>query len=669
MGEAPSAFTVDDLCNEQRIESLDLHPGGQRAVCAVKSVQRADDDYQTHLWLLPLDGGPSNRLTFVPSKNSRPRWSPGGDRIAFLSDRHGGPQQVFLMPADGGEARQITRFAGTVIDLAWRPDGRQLALVCAVNVDPDQRVDGTREIDLQRPIASATAPEVVWRLPYKMDGSGYVLGARLQIVLLDIESQAATPLTRGDCDVGHLAWSRDGRRLAYTRGREDERESHCTDVWMLDLDGPAQPFPEARRLTTTVATASWPAFSPDGSTIAFMGAENGGDAIMRLWAVDVASGTTRLVADEDVELFSNPLFWDADGRRLRAMQAWRGVQRIVCIQVDSGEVTPLVEPAAGHVSAMAVGEVIAYVEEGMDHPIEAHRCNLDGGQARRISDFNGWWRQRHALKLERRRFEVPDGEGGTEQIEGWLLLREGEPSPRRLLVDVHGGPASYVALQFPTTPYWQVLASQGWAILALNAVGSASYGRRFSERLRKCWGRLDLPQYRAAIAALRREGLVDDRVAIAGSSYGGYFSAYATGNCEDFRASVVSAPVGNLETHYGTSDSGYYADPFSMEGKPDANRELMIELSPMAHIGRGRTPTLFLQGKDDERCPKCQSEEMFVKLKRSGTPSEMVLYPGGDHHTLGQGRPSHRLDGHARIVDWLNRWVEVPLPAAPGEKR
>jgi len=655
------AFTPDDLFNEQRIEALDLRPGSTSAVCSLKTVHRADDAYQSHLWLLPLDGGPPNRLTFAPARNTRPRWSPDGDRIAFLSDRHGGPSQLYLIRQDGGEARQLTRFAGTVVDLLWRPGGRQVALVCAVSVDPDERVDGTQSIDLKRPMASTTAPELVWRLPYKMDGTGYVLGARLHVVLYDIASGQATPLTRGDYDVGHLSWSPDGAHLAFTRGREDEHESHCTDLWVLDVGDPARPFPPMRRLSATVATASRPAYSPDGATIAFMGAENGGDPIMRLWTVEVASGVVRRIGDKDLELVANELFWDGDGRRLRAVQAWRGVQRIVSIDMGGGEVAALVEPPRGHVTSLSVRESMAYVEEGADHPIEAHRSDLDGGRQQRISDFNAWWRERVPLTLERRRFSVPDGEGGTEEIDGWMLMRESDERPRRLLVDVHGGPASYVMLQYATAPYWQVLASQGWIVLALNAVGSASYGRRFSERLRRRWGRLDLPQQRAAIDALRREGLVDERIAVAGSSYGGYFSAYATGNCGDFRAAVVSAPVGNLETHYGTSDSGYYADPFSMEGKPEANRDLMIELSPMAHVGRSRTPTLFLQGKEDERCPKCQSEEMFVKLRRHGTASEMVLYPGGDHHTLGQGRPSHRLDGHTRIVDWLDRWVDMPL--------
>ncbi|MBC5766127.1 alpha/beta hydrolase family protein [Ramlibacter albus] len=124
------------------------------------------------------------------------------------------------------------------------------------------------------------------------------------------------------------------------------------------------------------------------------------------------------------------------------------------------------------------------------------------------------------------------------------------------------------------------------------------------------------------------------------------------------------APVSNIETHYGTSDGGYYADPRSMGGKQEFDRELARKLSPMQYVERAKTPTLYLQGKEDERCPKCQTEEMFVSMMRAGTtPTEMLLYPGEDHHFLGQGAPSVREDAARRIVDWINRHCRRPAPA------
>jgi dipeptidyl aminopeptidase/acylaminoacyl peptidase len=246
----------------------------------------------------------------------------------------------------------------------------------------------------------------------------------------------------------------------------------------------------------------------------------------------------------------------------------------------------------------------------------------------------------------------------VEKIEGWLLRAQGRPEPSPVLVDAHGGPASYALLDFDTNVFWQVLCSQGWAVLALNAVGSASYGRDFCRRLAGNWGRLDLPQYLAAIEQLRERGISNGRCAISGKSYGGYLSALATGQSHIFSAAVVMAPVGNIETHYGTSDGGYYADPFYVASKPVFDREKARELSPLQYVEKSKTPTLFMQGKDDERCPKCQSEELFVSVARAGkTPVELVLYPGETHSFLGSGAPSCREDAAARIVAWLSRFV------------
>ena len=169
-----------------------------------------------------------------------------------------------------------------------------------------------------------------------------------------------------------------------------------------------------------------------------------------------------------------------------------------------------------------------------------------------------------------RSFEVPDGNGGSEEIEGWLIRAKDSRGPAPLLNDAHGGPAAYALMDFDTNVFWQALCSQGWSVLALNPVGSASYGAEFCGRLAGHWGEMDLPQHEAAIRALKAEGVCDDRVAISGKSYGGYLSAYAIGQTHLFKAAVVMAPVGNIETHYGTSDGGYYADPLYMGTAPEA---------------------------------------------------------------------------------------------------
>src|SRR5262245_17922336 len=133
---------------------------------------------------------------------------------------------------------------------------------------------------------------------------------------------------------------------------------------------------------------------------------------------------------------------------------------------------------------------------------------------------------------------------------------------------------------------------------------------------------------------------------------------------DPFRAAVGKAPVGNIETHYGTSDGGYYADPYYMGSGERFDRELANRLSPLKHVEKATTPTLFMQDADDERCPRCQSEELFVSLLRAGsTEAELVLYPREDHHFLGEGAPSVRQDAAERIVEWVSRHVTQAPPS------
>jgi dipeptidyl aminopeptidase/acylaminoacyl peptidase len=271
--------------------------------------------------------------------------------------------------------------------------------------------------------------------------------------------------------------------------------------------------------------------------------------------------------------------------------------------------------------------------------------------------------------MERRRFQVPDGDGGTETVDGWLLRPPGAQGPTPLLVDVHGGPATYVQFEYGPIAHWSMLWSQGWSILALNAVGSASYGRKFASRLRRRWGELDLPQHLAAVQQLQKEGLCDERLAISGKSYGGYMSAWAIGHTTQFRAAVVMAPVANIEAHYGTSDSGYYSDPYSLGRDGQLDRNVMRHLSPVFHAHNARTPTLILQGDSDQRCPRAQAEELFMILKRrTNVPCELVLYPGGSHKFTSEACLPHRVDAMQRITDWLTRWVDQPLPGGTNQE-
>lgn len=650
-------FTPDDILHYHSITAIDLAPGGDRVACCVRSVDRDEGQDISRIWVFPVGGGEGELFTQGPGSDTTPRWSPDGERLAFIASRGGGASQVHLIERNGGEARKVSDLAGGASDVAWMPDGRSLLVASGVPVDPDLR--GARPAQPAKQADRKQDPlrpevHVAYKLPYKSDGTGYLLGREIHLFRVEAQGGETKQLTDGPFDVLGYAPSPNGKHIAYTRTREG-RFAHCSDLWVCDADGS-----HTRRLTRELAMVGQPAWSPDGRWIAFAGAREEGDARERLWLFDFASGRLQqLGGDEVLVAEAESIWWEPDGSSLRFVEAWRGRQRVSRIAIGDGAIEPLVQ---GDRQVRSLSCSATHMAFTVDHPALPSELSIvrgDGSGEQVVSDFNPWWRERTPLTAELRRFDVPDGLGGTETIEGWLIGPEQAATGcRPLLDDAHGGPASHALLDYPSSPYWPVLCSQGWQVLALNAVGSWSYGPEFAERLAGRWGELDLPQHLAAIRQLQAEGVCDDRLAICGSSYGGYLSGWAASHTDLFRAVVVMAPVGNIEVHYGVSDSGYYSDPYSMGTDGRFDRRLARQLSPLHHIDRTRSPTLFLQGKDDERCPRCQSEELFVNLMRSGdTPAELVLYPGEGHHFLAGGAPGVRIDATRRVIEWLRRYI------------
>jgi len=461
-------------------------------------------------------------------------------------------------------------------------------------------------------------------------------------------------LVEGDFDVSDAKWSPDGRTLAYSRKREGVQR-HQADLWLARADGS-----EARRVTDDLYSVTGMQFSPDGRTIAFAAGHIEGDSIVNLYFYDVESGQRRCPQGDDLQLEGATIVWHPDGDRVATIAAHRGLFEIAIVDARSGVVTP-VRGGLRHVTALAATrEGLVFAAASVRALDEIHHVPWSGEGGRRLTAFNRrWFRARIRPRVRKRRFEVPTEDGGTETIEAWVMLPPEGDGPFPLVVDFHGGPQSIALIDFASHLYWYDVIGRGYAVVAPNPVGSGSYGGDFARRLTGHWGEYDLPQVEAIVAQLRAEGIAHpERLGCYGKSYGGYLSAWVAAKSDLFKAAVVSAPVTDLQSHGGTSDSGYYVTPYAMGADLHEYAEQYARLSPVEHAAKVDTATLFLQGQDDQRCPVGQSEEMFASMVRAGhTRSMMVIYPGGSHSLAGSGKPSHRMDYHRHVARWMDTYV------------
>ena len=637
-------YDVRDLFLHRQFKRVEGASSHRRLAFTISCALEDRDGYGSEAWLLePGSGHAPRRLTPQFAAVSSLRFDARGERLALLATGGSG-KQVAVLDVATCEAHPVEGLEGTPLSIEmWHPDGKRLLVTVERPFTEDAAATGGKD----------GGPRVVNYLPSRRDGEGWLVGRRVALVELDIEQGRQRTLVEGDFDVAEAQWSPRGDRLAYVRN-ESGRQRHRTGLWLADGDGGS-----AALATPDLVSTSGPRWSPDGRRIAFGGSEIEGDSLDHLWALDANGGSPRCVTGDRLQLEGARLSWHADGKRVATMAAHRGLIRACVVEIDSGHMH---SPRLGLRTVLDVcanGDRLAFVAASMRRPCEVFGMDWDGGRRRRHTRFNrDWSDQRPLPRVAKRRFTVPDGCGGEERIEAWVLRPAEGDGPFPVLMDSHGGPQSIALVDFASHQYWYPLLSRGWMVVAPNAVGSGSYGQEFAQRLSGRWGELDLPQYLAIVDQLQSESLADERVCLTGKSYGGFLSAWALSHTERFKAVVVSAPVVNVESHAGTSDSGYYVTPYAMGGEMEDVRERYHRLSPLNCADSVRTPTLILQGDDDRRCPLGQSEELFAALiRQTDAPCRMVVYPGGSHSLASSGKPSHRLDYHQRIVDWVEQWV------------
>jgi dipeptidyl aminopeptidase/acylaminoacyl peptidase len=642
-------FESKDLLNYKLITEIHISNTSNEILYELEKNVENDDTTITNLWIADVKGSNPIQLTFGSHTDKSPRWSPDGNSIAFSSTREGDEKpQIYLISRNGGEARRISNIKGGITSFEWAPCGTKFFAISSV--ETSKKPEDISDVIWQN------KPKEICSQRYKSNGMGFLLDKRSHIFEISLDTGDAESLTSGDYDVTNIKVSLSGNKIAYCRSREGKYESHLSDLWIMDVKNKSH-----EQLTTNIVSASNPAISPDEKWVSVVGATEAGRSILWPWIVELESKQIFELGDGQAEIATFPLAtpvaseWSKDSKSLYFLRSSRGICEIANVDVETKKMK-IILTGERHVYQLRVAKnYMAFVSISISDAGDIHLADLDGANERTLTDVNGdWWMSKDLPKWQRVEFEIEK----DRTIEGWLLESGKANGPAPLLVDVHGGPHSMVEFGFPYHVYWYLLISRGWRILTLNQEGSGSYGLEYAEKLRGHWGELDFPQIVKAVKSLQEQGKADDRLAIAGKSYGGFMSAWAVGHSNMFKAAVVSAPVSNLESHAGTSDSGFYVAPFDVNNDLNHHREEYRRLSPVAYCDQVKTPTLVLQGEEDERCPKGQSEEFFEGIMQNkDVPAEMVLYPGGIHSLAESGKPSHRLHYHQKVVDWVEKWV------------
>lgn len=646
-GQQKRLLQVEDLTRIKTLGDPRISPEGEWVAYTLSYIISDEDRSDTDIYMVPLEGGESLRLTASDQSERSPRWSPDGRYLAFLSARDEKPSQVWLLDRRGGEAWRLTDYPGPVSDLAWSPDGGRLALV-VTDEDPD-----ASDSDAENGKKKTPPPIVINRLQFKRDGVGYLTELRNHIHVFELDSRESRQLTEGPYDHSSPVWSPDGRWIAFVSNRTEEPDSNFnTDVFLVTAEG-GKPL----QVTTSPASDDSPVFTPDGGTIVYL---QGGDpadiwyATNNLAAVDVdlesgrAAGARILTPALDRNL-SRPQV-TPDGRQVVFLLEERGSTRLAQIPLEGGEIVRLVDGDVdvSHFDVGPSGE-LAVLESRVDMPFELSR--VEEGVLRRITDANAEWLEEVALG-QVTRFEAIGDDGVV--IDAFLTLPPDVDQPENLpaILRLHGGPVAQFSTRFMFE--WQLLAAHGYAVIAPNPRGSSGRGRDFSYAIWADWGNKDFQDVMAAVDHVVGTGVADpERLGVGGWSYGGILTNYVIVQTERFKAAISGSSEVNYTANYGHD---HYQRQWEAElGLPWRNLDLWIRLSPFFQVENITTPTLILCGEKDWNVPLQNSEQLYQALRRLGRETQLIIYPGESH---GIRVPSYQIDRYQRYLDWYDRFLK-----------
>jgi dipeptidyl aminopeptidase/acylaminoacyl peptidase len=612
---------------------------------------------------------------------------------------------------------------GTISDLTWSANGERLAFVVS---SPDTAEDTNNQdvwlLDLAdgRTTRLTRHPKNDFSPSFSPGGDSLVFianratgdDARPGLWMLSLRGGDPWPVATLDESVGEVAWSPDGRSLAYVKidtlprslreARKKKADAVTEDqrlqlpqLWVLDLASG-----RSRRLTGNERYVWYVRWSPDSKHVAFLTSPTGKPDDSNVADIGVVASSGGPVRTLDA--IGAPFAWSPDGRWI----AWAsGGDRTQYIQktdlwvesVAGGAPINLTAGFDGDVSApawspnsdslyfhAALGastEMVALARKGGPVQLEVDRRGAAGDPVLAANGRMAWvqsspteasevWVANHpaeqghaATRLHAaisglalgttRTVHWTSSDGVT--VEGLLVRPPGAAAsgPLKTLVYLHGGPyGSRFNLGFQPNAQW--FAANGYQVFMPNFRSSEGYGTAFLLRKRSDWGFQDWRDVMTGIDSLVKWRLADStRLGVFGHSYGAYLSAWAITQTHRFDAAVVWAGAVDLAAHYGQSDIQKYR-AFDFGGAPWETPAHWARSSPMSFIANAKTPTLILVGENDPRVPYPQSQELYRALTALHVPVEFTHYPR-EGHTVRE--PRHRADELQRMLGWWERWI------------
>ncbi len=649
-------FSYLDVYNLEYVSDPQIAPNGNWIVYRRMGFDIMKDRAKGNLWMVKSDGSQHQKLTSREGSESSARWSPKGDRLAFVASTEEG-SEIYMYWVATGKIAKISQLPFSPSSLTWSPQGDALAF--SMNVPKAAPVIAKMP---KKPKGAkwADAPRITDRVYHEADGRGYIQPGFNHLFVIAADGGAPRQITSGEYHHrGALSWSVNGKHIYFSGNRTEnwEYDFRNSEVYAVGVyDG------AITALTDRNGPDRNPIVAPNGKYIAYIGFEDKVQAYQtRKLFIMNTDGSNKRVLSEKLDRSVYNLQWDAKSEGLFLGYDANGNSKIAHMSL-AGKVkqlasnmggTSIGRPYAGGSFSVSKNGLIAFTESTPTHPAALALVQPKAKEVKIIVDLNKDVLDFKTLgKVEEVWYTSSFDQ---RKIQGWVVYPPNYDASKKypFLVENHGGPILNYGDRFSAE--MQLYASAGYVVFYPNPRGSTSYGEEFGNLLYNNYPGEDYNDVMDGVDYCIKKGIAyEDQLFVTGGSAGGIMSAWMIGKNNRFEAAVVAKPVMNwisktlvADNYFGYANSRY-------PGQPWENFEGYWKFSPLSLVGNIETPTMVMVGMNDLRTPPSEAKQLYHALKLRKIETVLVEIPGASHGIA--SRPSNLITKIAHTVAWLDRY-------------
>lgn len=691
--DSSRCFTPEVMWQMGRIGAYHLSADASEAVYGVTYYSVEQNRSHSVIYTSVVDGhGEPRLLTSSTTSEVSPSLIPGTNKVAFLApgENGSGIMQLWMMNTDGSDRRQISfESSADVQDYLFSPCGKKVILIKDTKHESSIQ---DREADLMQSTGivandlmykhwdhyNRTAPH-----PFIAVFDGNKVGESKD--LLEGEPYECPMLPFGG--VEQLAWSPDSKQIAYTCRKltgVDYAISTDSDIFLYDIEsgvttnlckphGYVRPVCDPTRSLQHQAVNRFeedvnagydqnPQFSPDGKYIAWSSMERDGyeSDRTRLCVYEFSTGKKSYVT-ESLETGVNEFAWANDNHTLYFSAVWHGCTNLYSTNLN-GEVKALTDDVADYtlLGVHPDGLRLLAKRHSMSRADEVFLVNIADGQVQQLTYENEAFYSHFKFgDIQERWIKTTD----NKEMLAWVILPpDFDPAKKYpTLLFCEGGPQSPVSQFWSYRWNFQVMAAQGYVVIAPNRRGLPGFGMEWLEQISGDYSGQCMQDYLSAIDDIAREPWVDaERLGAVGASFGGYSVYWLAGNHDKrFKAFIAHDGIFNTQQQYVETEEMWFPN-WDMGQAPwykDVNgkRAKVFETSPHLYVDRWDTPILCIHGQKDYRIEYTQAESAFTAARLRGVPAQLLLFPDENHWVL---HPQNAILWQRTFFGWLDKWLK-----------